>query len=173
MPAILEFRYNSTFTDHEDVFLSFEGIERTCDSFWLWHIDPLAAERCEPLRGLLERWKNDVLRLEDGCSAYLWYDFSDEYAAGLRCTRNGEDLMVVDGYSESEGCGGSDTYDDIDFTVRGNPALIGDIEIRVSALVEKIDEAISLTMPRPRLLTRHESYFSDLAKAIPNEIEQD
>ena len=107
MPAIIEFRDNGT--AHDDIFLSLGGLEKTGDAYYLALDHSLGRDDESPdkirlvLQRLLEQWRDAIRSVDEGSSVYLPYDFSDQYTGCLRCTRNGRDIVVADGWCDIEG----------------------------------------------------------------------
>jgi hypothetical protein len=105
----LSLTYNPNGTDHRDLELCFAGQRWKCNSYYLV-IDEVLVSGVEVeakvrtvLRRLLEQWAETVESLEIGGTAYLPYDFSDQYTGWLRCTRTETGLSMVRGWSDVEG----------------------------------------------------------------------
>jgi len=93
-------------TGHADLFLLFAGKTYTCDSYYL-AIDSESLPNLnggDPVRAvlatLLWQWLSAVEGLPDGGTAYLPYDFSDQYTGWLRCVRSGDAVTVSRGWAD-------------------------------------------------------------------------
>jgi len=107
MAELLELRDNGT--AHDDVHLSFEGIEEIADSYYLVLDNGVEPDDESPskallvLRRLLEQWREYLNVASQGEVLFLPYDFSDQYTGCLRCERNAVGFHVAHGYSSREG----------------------------------------------------------------------
>jgi hypothetical protein len=107
----LSLRYEHNGTAHDDLFLHFEGQSWVCDSYYFaidWNFLPgdESTEKVRAvLRKLLEQWLSTVMNLSDGGTAFLPYDFSDEYTGWLCCQRNGDEMTVLRGWALVQGHG--------------------------------------------------------------------
>jgi hypothetical protein len=103
----LEFRDNST--AHEDLFFTFNGRVRTCDSYYFRldrNLDPdeEGPEKAKNvLKRLLEQWLEFVEDSWSGEIVFLPYDFSDQYIGCLRCEVQNASVSLTDGYLEIPG----------------------------------------------------------------------
>ncbi len=107
MELSLEFEDNGT--AHDDLVLRLAGHWWTCDSYYLALDRELLPEREDAekvhavLRRLLGQWLSAVEDVRDGGTAYLPYDFSDQYTGWLRCQVSGAMVDVCRGWAEVEG----------------------------------------------------------------------
>lgn len=105
----LSLRFEDNGTDHDDLVLLFAGQSRTCDAYYLALDRQLLADREDAdkvhavLRRLLEQWLAAAEGLPEGGTAYLPYDFSDQYTGWLRCQRSAGEVTVAIGWAEVEG----------------------------------------------------------------------
>ena len=103
----LEFKDNRT--AHQDLFFSFNGKVRKCDSYYFALDRNLASEDESPekvrvvLKRLLEQWLEYVENSVSGNILYLPYDFSDEYIGCLRCEVADSFVSLTDGYLSISG----------------------------------------------------------------------
>ena len=106
---VLSLRYEDNDTAHDDLILQFSGERWVCDSYYLaldrnlLHGREDADKVRAVLRRLLEQWLAAVERLPDGGTAYLPYDFSDQYTGWLECQRSAGEVTVSRGFAEVEG----------------------------------------------------------------------
>jgi hypothetical protein len=103
----LSLRYEENGTAHDDLVLRFSGQTKVCDTYY-FALDPnFRPEDASPdkvkatLRMLLEQWLTAATDLPDGGTAFLPYDFSDQYTAWLCCQRNGNEIAVSLGWDEA------------------------------------------------------------------------
>lgn len=105
----LSLRFEDNDTAHNDLVLQFAGERWVCDSYYLLFDGELLPDREDAdkvwavLRRLLEQWLTAVERLPDGGTAYLPYDFSDQYTGWLACHRSGDEVSVSRGWADVEG----------------------------------------------------------------------
>ncbi len=105
----LSLRFEDNETAHDDLVLRFAGERSVCDSYYLALDRELLPDREDAdkvravLRRLLEQWLAAVERLSDGGTAYLPYDFSDQYTGWLACHRSGDEVTVSRGWADVEG----------------------------------------------------------------------
>lgn len=102
-------RFEDNGTAHGDIVLRLGGERWVSDSYYLALDQELLPEREDAdkvravLRRLLEQWCTAIERLPDGGTAYLPYDFSDQYTGWLSCERSGDLMAVSRGWAEMEG----------------------------------------------------------------------
>ncbi len=105
----LSLRFEDNDTAHDDLVLWFAGQRWVCDSYYLALDRGLLPDREDAdkvravLRRLLQQWLAAVEQLPDGGSAYLPYDFSDQYTGWLVCQRSGDEVAVSRGWADVEG----------------------------------------------------------------------
>ncbi|HEY3243624.1 MAG TPA: hypothetical protein VGM03_09755 [Phycisphaerae bacterium] len=93
---------------HDDLVLRLGKREWICDSYYLMIDQGLLADRNDfqkvriVLERLLQQWLNTVPELADAQTAYLPYDFSDQYTGWIRCRCSGESLEITPGSSMIE-----------------------------------------------------------------------
>ena len=99
--AVFDLDYNDNGTSHRDVTLRFGDVEKLCDSYYfaldndLLPHDESSAKVCTVIAQLLRQWQSDVATLEIGDTAYLPFDFSDEYSAWVRVERKDAERMAL------------------------------------------------------------------------------
>src|SRR5215470_16626877 len=102
-------RFEDNGTAHDDLVLRFGGESWVCDSYYLALDRELLPDREDAdkvravLRRLLEQWLFAVENLPDNGTAYLPYDFSDQYTGWLACHRSDAQVAVSRGWAEEEG----------------------------------------------------------------------
>jgi hypothetical protein len=102
----LSLRYEENGTAHDDLVLRFAGQTRVCDTYYFALDRSLRAEDESPdkvraiLRKLLEQWLIAATNLPDAGTAFLPYDFSDQYTGWLCCHRKGDKVAVSLGWDE-------------------------------------------------------------------------
>ncbi|WP_457389354.1 hypothetical protein [Roseateles sp. P5_E1] len=107
MHLSLDFEDNES--GHGDIALRFAGREWVCDSYYLALDDKLlpqaedAAKVRAVLKRLHEQWLETAQSLCAGETAYLPYDFSDQYTGWLRCCRTQNGYLLTQGWSSVEG----------------------------------------------------------------------
>lgn len=105
----LSFRFADNKSGHNDLILQLGDASWVCDSYYLALDRGLLPETEDAgkiravLRRLHEQWLTAVEALPDGGTAYLPYDFSDEYTAWLACKRSGSTVAVSRGWANVEG----------------------------------------------------------------------
>lgn len=105
----LSLHFEDNHTGHNDLVLRFGGEAWPCDSYYLTLDRELLPEREDEgkvravLRRLLEQWLAVVEQLPDGGTAYLPYDFSDQYTGWLACQRSGDEVVLSRGWADVEG----------------------------------------------------------------------
>jgi hypothetical protein len=105
----LSLRYEDNDTAHDDLFLRFAGQIYVCDSYFFALDRGLQPDDESPdkvkavVRKLLEQWLTAAANLPDGGTAFLPYDFSDQYTGWLRCQRRENEMLVSKGYAPVEG----------------------------------------------------------------------
>jgi hypothetical protein len=110
----LSLRFKDNERAHDDLVLLFAGERWVCDSYYLGldrellpdreDADKVDADKVQAvLRRLLEQWLAAVERLPDSGTAYLPYDFSDQYTGWLACHRSGGEVSVSRGWADVEG----------------------------------------------------------------------
>jgi hypothetical protein len=105
----LSLRFEDNETGHDDLVLRFANQRWVCDSYYLVLDRELLPDRenADKVRAvllrLLEQWLVAVERLPDGGTAYLPYDFSDQYTGWLSCHRSGDEAVVSRGWANVEG----------------------------------------------------------------------
>lgn len=105
----MEFTFEDNDTAHDDLVLRLGDSVWHCDSYYLALDDGVLPEREDApkvravLRALLEQWRAAIVGLTNGITAYLPYDFSDQYTAWLACELQGSELLVQHGCSDVEG----------------------------------------------------------------------
>jgi hypothetical protein len=105
----LSLRYEYNGTAHDDLLLRFAGETWTCDSYYfaldrnLQEDDESAAKVRAVLRSLLEQWLSAIVNLPDSVTAFLPYDFSDQYTAWICCEQKGNDVEVSRGWALLKG----------------------------------------------------------------------
>jgi hypothetical protein len=103
----LLYEYNGT--AHDDLLLRFAGHTWVGDSYYFALDRGLQPEDESPakvkavLRRLLEQWLTAVAKLPEGDTTFLPYDFSDQSTSWLRCQRNGNEMVVSQGWALVEG----------------------------------------------------------------------
>jgi hypothetical protein len=106
---VLSLRFEDNDTAHDDLVLRFASERWVCDSYYLVLDRELLPDREDAdkvravLRRLLEQWLAALGRLPDGGTAYLPYDFSDQYTGWLACQRSGSEVAVSRGWADVEG----------------------------------------------------------------------
>ena len=109
MTVDLSLRFEDNGTAHDDLVLRWNGRTHVADSYFLMLDDGVLPGREDPtkvravLRRLLEQWLDALRSLDDGESAYLPYDLSDQATCWLRCCRRADELDVAHGWSPVEG----------------------------------------------------------------------
>ncbi len=105
----LSLRFEDNETAHDDLVLRFAGEQWRCDSYFLLLDRGLLPEREDAekvravLRRLLGQWLAAMEQLPDGGTAFLPYDFSDQYTGWLACCRIGDEVEVSRGWATVEG----------------------------------------------------------------------
>jgi hypothetical protein len=105
----LSLRFEDNDSAHDDLVLRFGGDQWKCDSYYLALDGELLPDRedADKVRivhqRLLEQWLAAVERLPDGGTAFLPYDFSDQYTGWLVCQRSGDEVAVSRGWATVEG----------------------------------------------------------------------
>jgi hypothetical protein len=108
-PAVLSLRFENNHTGHDDLVLQFAGERWVCDTYYLALDSELLPDREDAdkvqsvLRRLLEQWLAAIDQLSEGNTAYLPYDFSDQYTGWLECQRSGGEVAVSRGWADVEG----------------------------------------------------------------------
>ena len=107
MKLSLEFVDNGS--GHDDLEVRFGDALLRCDSYYLG-LDPLLFPEREDagkvravLRRLIWQWLAALDWLADGGTAYLPFDFADQYTAWLECQRSGDGVVVSWGFADVEG----------------------------------------------------------------------
>jgi len=105
----LSLRYKNNGKAHEDLCLTFAGQTWLCDSYYFALDGDMQPEDESPakvkavLRKLLEQWLTAIANLPDGDTAFLPYDFSDQYTGWLRCERGGNEMCLSQGFASVQG----------------------------------------------------------------------
>jgi hypothetical protein len=105
----LSLQFEDNHTGHDDLVLRFGGDSWACDSYYLALDRELLPDREDSdkvravLRRLLEQWLAAVEQLPDGGTAYLPYDFSDQYTGWLACGRSSGGVVLSRGWADIEG----------------------------------------------------------------------
>ncbi len=105
----LSLSFHDNKTGHKDIILRFAGQEWVCDSYYLALDNELlpGVEDERKIQAVLlrlhEQWLEALENLKVGETAYLPYDFSDEYTGWLRCTLTSTGYNIVQGWSSVEG----------------------------------------------------------------------
>lgn len=95
------FSYEDNGTAHGDLVLRLDEFERRCDSYFLALDNDLLPDRKDPekvravLRELLKGWRTAVLALTPGDSAFLPYEFDDQYSGWLHVTHLESDNVEI------------------------------------------------------------------------------
>ena len=103
------FEFENDGSDHDDLVLKVGESVWRCDSYYLALDRRLLPDQEDArkvrtvLRALLENWRAAVVNLDDGATAYLPYDFSDEGTAWLACELHDRELHVRRGWATVAG----------------------------------------------------------------------
>jgi len=108
MRVSIQFKSNGTL--HDDIILTFDGERCHADSYffaidptWFPNLETGEKKAQNALRKLLQTAHQHLSDLDHGQSVYLPYDLSDECSAWLRCTRDGDCVTVIRGWT-NRGC---------------------------------------------------------------------
>ena len=105
----MSLRFEDNGKGHNDMALRWNGRIWTCDSYYL-RLDPGVLQGDESnqkvrlvLRRLVEQWLVALKQLQDGGTAFLPYDFSDQCTGWLQCQRSGDSVTISRGWATVEG----------------------------------------------------------------------
>lgn len=108
MRVSIQFKSNGTL--HDDIMLTFDGERCHADSYffaidpaWFPNLETGETKAQSALRKLLQIAHQHLSDLAHGQSVHVPYDLSDECSAWLRCTRDGDSVTVMRGWT-NRGC---------------------------------------------------------------------
>ncbi len=108
MRVSIQFKSNGTL--HGDIMLTFDGERCHADSYffaidpaWFPNLETGETKAQSALRKLLQIAHQHLCDLAQSQSVYVPYDLSDECSAWLRCTRDGDSVTVMRGWT-NRGC---------------------------------------------------------------------
>lgn len=107
----IEFIPNNNQVSHKDIHIKIPelDINKFVDSYYFAiDIRTLPNEETDEkviiiLNNLLREWIDNIDQLQEGDSAFLPYDFSDQYIGGIKAQRQGYNVIIRSGWNRQMG----------------------------------------------------------------------